>query len=151
MLTYYFVNEFEQWVLQLWYFTWIKTLTWVLKLFSLSPWNLTFFQNFNIATCNKFWIVCSKVLIFRKSIFCKEAFSWVPTSLTLWPWPWILRLPFEKINCFAYNISVLQLWSATWIFLVIRSSVGTKLFVFGMKPFVCVFFFNLTWVITAKQ
>ena len=64
---------FEQWVLELWYFTWVFL---VIRHFSgyhyfFHPMTLTFefdllFSNFNFA--NNFWIVSARALIFHMSI-----------------------------------------------------------------------------------
>ena len=45
-------------------------------------------ENFNFVI--NIWIVSAKALIFHMSIFSIRTFLWVPTFLTLWPWPWSL-------------------------------------------------------------
>ena len=85
---------FEQWVLELWYFTWVLL---VIRPFpgyhyflprdlDLGDWPI--FWNFNLGY--NFWTVKAKALIFHMSIPCDEAFQWVPLFFTLWPWPWVL-------------------------------------------------------------
>jgi hypothetical protein len=44
-------------------------------------------ENFN--QTHIFWIVCTRTLTFHMSVCknCDNSFQWVPTGLTLWPWP----------------------------------------------------------------
>jgi hypothetical protein len=37
-----------------------------------------------------FWMVCTRSVIFHISFPWDKTFPWVPTNLTLWPWPWSL-------------------------------------------------------------
>ena len=85
---------FEQWVLELWYFTWIFP---VIRPFHgfhyFLPYDLhlgvwPFFENFNLA--NNFWSVSVTAFIFHMNIPCDKTFPWVPLLFTLWPWPWSL-------------------------------------------------------------
>jgi hypothetical protein len=41
----------------------------------------------NLSHGYNFWMVCTKTLIFHMSVCCDKTFPWVPTGLTLWPWP----------------------------------------------------------------
>ena len=84
----------QQWVLELWYLTWIFP---VIRPFCgyhyLLPCDLdldvwSFFENFNLA--NNFSTVSDKALIFYMNIPCCKTFLWVPLFSTLWPWPWSL-------------------------------------------------------------
>ena len=73
---------FEQWVLELGYFTWIFPL---IKPFcgyhnfwpcnhDLGVWHT--FKNCNLA--NKFWTVSARALIFKMNIPCDKTFPWAP-------------------------------------------------------------------------
>ena len=82
---------FEQWVLELWYFTWEFL---VMRPFSgyhiFYPVTLTLefdllFKNFKLA--NNFSIVSARASIFHMSIPCDKTFLLVPLFFTLWPWP----------------------------------------------------------------
>ena len=89
---------FEQWVLELRYFTWIFP---VIRCFRgyhyfifFLPVTLTldpFFENFNLA--NNFWTVSVRALIFHMSISCHKALQWVP----LFFYPVTLTLKFNPI------------------------------------------------------
>ena len=80
---------YEQWVLELWYFTWVFLLVPLFFTLSPWPWSLThFLENFNLA--NNFWTVSARALIFHMSIPCYKTLPWVPLFFTLWPWPWSL-------------------------------------------------------------
>ena len=91
--------NFEQWVLELCYFTWVIIVTWPFRGYQLFftqwhwPWSLTyFFKIFNFAYI--FWIVTSGALIMIMSIPCDKAFHFFyPVTLTLW-----INLHFEKVN-----------------------------------------------------
>jgi hypothetical protein len=46
---------------------------------------------FLLINCNGiFWMVCIMTLIFNTSLPWDRTLPWVPTDLTLWPWPWCL-------------------------------------------------------------
>ena len=96
--------SFEQWDLEIWYFTWVFL---VIRPFSGYHyfWPLTlefdpFFENFNLA--NIFWTVSDRALIFHMNIPCDMTFPWIPLFFTLWPLPWSLTHFFENFN-FANN------------------------------------------------
>ena len=93
---------FQQWVLELLFFTWLFPVT---KPFHgyryTNPVSLTsefgqFFENFNLA--NKFWTVSADALIFHMNNPCDKTFV---ESFTLWPWPCSWPI-FENYNL-AYN------------------------------------------------
>ena len=78
---------FEQWVLELWYVTWVFL---VIRPIIFYPVTLTlefdpFFENFNLA--NNFLTMSAKALIFHMSFPCDKTFPWVPLFFfPLWPW-----------------------------------------------------------------
>ena len=69
---------FEQWVLELWYFTWVFLVIRPFRgLHYFDPVTLTlefgpFFENFNLA--NNFWTVSARALIFHTNVPCDEIF-----------------------------------------------------------------------------
>ena len=108
---------FEQWGLELWYFTCVFL---VISPFSgyhyflpcdldLVVWPI--FENFNLAY--NFWTVSAKALIFHMSISCD--------FFTQWPWPWSLAYFFKTLTLLiTFELWVLELWYFTWVFLVIK-------------------------------
>ena len=84
------IIAFEQWLLELWYFTWLFL---VIRPFCgchyFLPCDLVtltldfdpFFENFNLA--NNFWAVNARALIFQMSNPYYEIFCWY---WTFWPW-----------------------------------------------------------------
>ena len=87
------LTSFEQWVLELWYFTWVSLVIRPFRGFhNFVPCDLDLgvgpiFWNFNLAY--NFWTVGARALIFHLSIPCdKTLFSWVPLCFTLWTAPW---------------------------------------------------------------
>ena len=119
---------FEQWVLELRYFTWIFPVIrcfcgYHYYFFLFLPVTLTleldpFFENFNLS--NNFWTVSVRALIFHMSIPCDKSFLWVPLFFTLWLWPLTLLITFEQRG--------LEFWYFTWVFLVIRPFRGFIIF-----------------------
>ena len=90
-LTLTLLITFEQWALELWYFTGAFLVTRPFRGYTniFDPVTLTleldpFFENFNLA--NNFWTVSAGSLIFHMSIPCDKTFPWVPLFFTLWPW-----------------------------------------------------------------
>ena len=82
---------FEQWVLELWYFTWIfrdKTFLWVPLFFTLWPWpwSLTHF----LKACHK-----------KQWVLELWYFTWIfiyVSTIFFYPWPWSLTHFFENFN-----------------------------------------------------
>ena len=116
---------FEQWVLELWYFTWVFLVIRPSRGYhyflscdlDLGVWPT--YLKLNLAY--NFWTVSARALIFHMSITCDKTFSWVPLFFTLWPWPWSL-IHFLKTWTLLITFEqwVLELWYFTWVFLVIR-------------------------------
>ena len=115
---------FEQWVLELWYFTWVFL---VIRPFhgyhyflpcdlDLEVW--PFFEHFNLA--NYIWTVSARALIFYMSIPCDKTFPWVPLFSTLWPWHWSLTHFWGKTLTLLITFEwwVLELWYFIWVFQV---------------------------------
>ena len=126
--------SFKQWVLELWYVTWIYLVLRSFReyhcFFTLWswPWSLThFFLNFNLA--NNFWTVSARALIFYMNITCVKIFSWVPLFFTLWSWPWSLTHFFETLTLLITSEQwVLELWYFKWVFFVMRNFRGYHYF-----------------------
>ena len=85
---------FEQWVLELWYFTWVFIVIGLLRgyhYFLICDLDLgfdPFFENFNLA--NNFETVSARALIFHILhivISCDKIFLLVSKYLSLWSWP----------------------------------------------------------------
>ena len=119
--------NFEQWVLELWYFTWVFLVMRPFHGYLFCPVTLTlefdpFFENFNLSY--NFWTVSARALIFHMSISCDKTFQWVPLFMTLWPWPWSLT-NFLKTLTFLITFEKWVLY-CTWTFLVTRSSYWYK-------------------------
>ena len=105
---------FEQWVLELWYFTRIfpvirPSCGLFLTLWHW-PWSLThFLKTLTLLITFKHWVL--------------ELWHFtVPLFFTLWPWPWSLAHFLKKHQplLITYKQWVLELWHITWIFPVIR-------------------------------
>ena len=99
--TYSLLITFEQWMLELWYFTWVYSVTRPFRGFQHRLpwiWSLTFFSE-NVTLAINFWTVIAKALIFHVSITCDKTFLQIPTFLYwyqgicscelchLWNWP----------------------------------------------------------------
>ena len=87
--------------------------------------------NFNLATCNNFWTVSARALIFHTSIPCDKTFPWVPVLLflTLWQWPWSLAYFRKTLTLLLiFENWVLELWYFTWVFFVTRPFLGYQHF-----------------------
>ena len=121
---------FEQWVIEIWYFTWVFL---VIRPFcgyhyflpcdlDLGVWPI--FENFNLA--NNVWTVSARALIFHVSIPCDKTFPWVPLFFTMWPWLRSLTNFLKKT--LTLLITVLDLWYFIWLFLVIRPFRGFHYF-----------------------
>ena len=124
---------FEQWIRELWYFTWVFLLKRPfhgyqhLRTLWSWPWpcslayfmkTLTLLIHIN---CN-YWTVSTRALIFHMSISSDNIFPWVPTFFTLWPWPWSLAYFQSKIRplflfCLEDLISVLIILTNQWCIL----------------------------------
>ena len=134
-----FLVVFEQWGLELWYFTWIFLVTrpfhgnqhflciflgiLFLSCLSFCPplWN------FNLA--NTFWTVSARALKVHLSIPHAKTFLWVPTFFILWSWPWSLTHFLTTLTLLiTFEQWVLELWYFTWIFPVIRPFCGYHYF-----------------------
>ena len=116
---------FEQWVLELWYFTWVFLVMRPL-FFTLWPWpwSLT-----NFCLANNFWTVSAGALIFNMSIPCDETFLWMPLFLSLWPWPWSLTHFLKTLTLLITSEQwVLELWYFKWVFFVMRPFRGYHYF-----------------------
>jgi hypothetical protein len=75
---------------------------WVPKYLTLWPWPwyLTYLlhcKTFNLSYI--FWMVCTRALVFCMSVSSDKTFLWVPTDLTLWPWPWCLVYIIKTLTC----------------------------------------------------
>ena len=88
------LRTFELWVLEFIHFTWIFVVAKSLVGTNIFyPVTLTlkfdlFLKNINLA--NNFWTVSARAFIFHMYILWDKTFQWVPTILTLRPWPWSL-------------------------------------------------------------
>ena len=82
------VITFEQWMLELWYFTGVFLVTRPFRCYQhFLPLEFNLFsKNSNLA--NNFWIVIT--LILHMNISCDKVFQYILIFLTLWPWPWRL-------------------------------------------------------------
>jgi hypothetical protein len=119
--------SFEWHVLGPWYFTWVflETSTfhgykyfWPCD-FDLGVWPICHIENFNLNYI--FWMICSRILIFHMSVSSDKTFPWIPTDLTLWPWPWCLTYILKTLTMhiyFEWYMYVLGLWYFTWMFVV---------------------------------
>ena len=77
---------FEQWMLELWYFTCVFVVIRPFLPFDLDLGVWPIVKNLNLA--NNFWIASARALIFHKSIPCDKNFPWIslffyPVTLTL--------------------------------------------------------------------
>jgi hypothetical protein len=85
---------FKWYVLGRRYFTWVFLVTRSFngyQNFDIVTLTLVFdllVENFNLVY--NIWMVSTRALIFRMSVPCDKTIPWVPTDLTLWPWPWYL-------------------------------------------------------------
>jgi hypothetical protein len=79
-------------------------------------------ENFNHVYI--FWIICTRT--YNMSVCCNKSFQWVPTGLTLCPWPLFLTyflktfnltVSFHSLDWYGH---VLELWYCTWVFLETR-------------------------------
>ena len=113
--------EFEQWVLELWCFTWIFSVIWhfrwyhyfLLCYLDLDP----FFENFNLA--NNFWTVSARAFIFLMNIPCDKIFLLVLNHIAL-----TFDLFFKKKLTLVITSKklILELSYCTWAFHLTRSS-----------------------------
>jgi hypothetical protein len=87
-------RPFEWYVLGYWYFTWVFGVTrpfhgyQVTKMVDLVTFTVVFDglkEKFNLGYI--FWKVCTRTFIFHTSVSWDKIIPWVPTNLTLWPWP----------------------------------------------------------------
>ena len=82
--------------------------------------------NFNLA--NNFWTMKTRALIFHMGIPSCKTFQRVPTSFTLWPWPWSLNffqktltllINFEQwvfiFRAFIFHMSILCYKNSPWV------------------------------------
>ena len=131
---------FEQWVLEIWYFTCRLNILWKYFMRQAFPWiptiftlwtlplSLTYFlKTFGLA--KNFWTVSARVYTFHINVSRGKAFPWVPTFFILWPWPWS-PTNFLKILTLLITFQqlVLELWYFTWIFYETRPSHGNQQF-----------------------
>ena len=89
---------FEQWVQELWCFTWVFLLT---RPFCGFPVTLAlefdpFFENFTLVY--NLWTGNATAFIFHMSISCDKTFLRVPLFFTLWPWPMSLTYFLKTLN-----------------------------------------------------
>jgi hypothetical protein len=70
-----------------------------------------------------FWLVCSRTLIFHISLCCDKSFQWVPTGLTLWPWPLCLTNLLKTLT-----LAVSLEWYVLWLGYFTRVFLETKSF-----------------------
>ena len=116
----------EQWVLELWYFTWVFL---VMRLFRWCHYFLPFNLDFGVwpifwklYLAYNCWTVSARALIFHMSIPCDETFLWVPLFFTLWSWLWSLTHFLKTLTLLiTFEQWVLEVWYFTWIPLVKRS------------------------------
>ena len=100
--------NFEKWVLELWYFTFLVT-----RPFCGYPETLTWefgplFENFNhVHNSSK---VSVRSLIYYITFSCDKPIPWIPTLWSLWPWSLEFGLLFENFT-FVYNFSTLSAWA----------------------------------------
>ena len=104
-----------------------------------------------------FETVSARALIFHMSILCDKTFPWVPLFFTQWPWPWSLTHFYKTLTLqITFEQWVLELWYFTWVFFVIRASVGTIIFypvtlTLKFKPFFENFnLANNFWTVSAR-
>ena len=64
----------------------------VILLFCKSVWNLNFADNF--------WTVKARALIIHMGILWDKNSPWVPTSMTLWSWPWSMAYFLNTLTLF---------------------------------------------------
>ena len=96
---------FEQWVLELWYFTWLFPV--------MRP-----FRGYHYFWY--FWTVRAIALIFHTNIPCDKTFSWVPLFFNLWHWPWRLTYFLKTLTLIiSFEQWDLDIWYFTWVFLEI--------------------------------
>ena len=88
--------------------------------------HLSYFENLNLA--NNIWTVNTRTLIFHSSFFWDKTFLWVPTFMTLRPWPWSLTYFIENFNIANNFWTVLELWYFIWVFFLTRPSCGYQKF-----------------------
>ena len=83
----------------------------------------------NFTLANNFWTMKTRALIFHMSIPSGKTFQRVPTSFTLWPWPWSLNF-FQKTLTLLINVEkwVLELLYFRWVFYVTRTLRGYQQF-----------------------
>ena len=130
--TFTFLITFEQWVLELWYFTWVFH---VIRLFpgyhyslpcnlDLEVWPI--FKNFNLG--NNFWTMSTRVWYFTWELLVIIPFPnyhyFLPRDLDLGVLP-IFKKNFKLIT---FEQWVLELWYFTWVSLVIRPFRGLHYF-----------------------
>ena len=114
---------FEQWMLELWYFSWIflviRSFCWY---YTFWPWHFTFFW---IDINHYFEIMNNRAFILHMSISCDNIFLLVSRYLFLWPWSSIelaiiggiyvsethLFLGLNYLICVAWMITISKCWS----------------------------------------
>ena len=125
---------FEQWVLELWYFTLVfcnKTSPWV-PLFSTLwpwPWSFThFMENFNLV--NNFWTMSARALTFSHEYHMRQEISVSTNNFDLVTLTLVFDLLFENLLTLLITMELwgLEHWYVTWVFLVTEPFHGYQYF-----------------------
>ena len=119
---------FEQYVLELWYFTWVIIVTRPFRTYQYFftlwpwPWSLTYFKkNF----LYNFWTVSARALLFITSTLVTRPFSF----FTLWPWPCSITLILKRlILLIIFEQWGLELWYFTRVIILTRPFYGYQQF-----------------------